>query len=62
MLGALINGVFLLALCFMIFIEAVQRFEAIEEIKQPELVLIVGCVGLVVNLLGLVLFHGMYEK
>lgn len=34
------------------------RFIEIEEIHDPQLILIVGCVGLFVNLIGLLLFHG----
>ncbi|ORY00921.1 cation efflux protein [Basidiobolus meristosporus CBS 931.73] len=63
-LGALINGVFLVALCFSIFLEAIQRFfepqdlaMLLSDVKNPELVLIVGGFGLVVNILGLSLFH-----
>eukprot|EP01137_Pigoraptor_chileana_P032780 Opistho-2@22718 len=57
-LGALINGIFLLALCFSIVIEAIQRFFTIEEIKDPKLVLIVGGVGLFINIIGLFMFSG----
>ncbi|CAG8434586.1 5360_t:CDS:2 [Diversispora eburnea] len=46
-LGALINGVFLLALCFNIVIEAIKRFFVIE----------VGSAGLLSNIIGLLLFH-----
>ncbi|KAK9238172.1 cation efflux protein [Lipomyces kononenkoae] len=56
-LGALINGVFLLALCLTIFLEALQRFVEPQVITNPQLVLVVGCAGLVSNLVGLVLFH-----
>ncbi|CAH2352130.1 zinc/cadmium resistance protein [[Candida] railenensis] len=56
-LGALINAVFLLALCFTIVIEAIQRFFQPQEIGSPKLVLIVGIAGLISNGLGLVLFH-----
>ncbi|KAK3054286.1 Zinc resistance conferring protein [Extremus antarcticus] len=56
-LGALINGVFLVALCFTIFLEAIQRFVELEPMTSPQLVLVVGCLGLASNLLGLVLFH-----
>ncbi|XP_055348929.1 uncharacterized protein LOC129595828 [Paramacrobiotus metropolitanus] len=56
-LGALVNAVFLCALCFSIFIEAIQRFTEDVKVENPELVLIVGGVGLAVNLIGLVLFH-----
>lgn len=56
-LGALINAVFLLALCFTIIIEAIQRFVSPPEILLPKLVLGVGIAGLLSNVLGLVLFH-----
>ena len=56
-LGALVNGVFLVALCVTIFLEAIQRFIDPPNISNPKLVLIVGCLGLASNLLGLVLFH-----
>ncbi|CAL4100328.1 unnamed protein product, partial [Meganyctiphanes norvegica] len=56
-MGALINSVFLLALCFSIFVDALQRLYKVEEIENPLLLLIVGCIGVAVNLLGLLLFH-----
>ncbi|KAI9615237.1 hypothetical protein H4Q26_011780 [Puccinia striiformis f. sp. tritici PST-130] len=48
-LGALINGVFLLALCFSIFLEAIQR------VFEP--IVLVGSLGLASNVVGLLLFH-----
>ena len=51
------NGVFLVALCLSIFLEAIQRFVEPQEVSQPKLVLIVGCFGLASNILGLALFH-----
>lgn len=56
-LGALINAVFLIALCFSIMIEALQRLIQPQAIENPKLVLIVGCAGLTSNILGLVIFH-----
>ncbi|KAJ9223922.1 hypothetical protein DTO027B5_501 [Paecilomyces variotii] len=56
-LGALVNGVFLVALCMSIFLEAIQRLVEPQEVKNPKLVCIVGCFGLASNILGLVLFH-----
>lgn len=53
----MINGVFLIALCVSIFLEAIQRFVEPQEVKNAKLVCIVGCFGLVSNILGLVLFH-----
>ena len=57
-LGALINAVFLVALCLSIFIEAIKRMVQPEGIHNPMLVLIVGAAGLVVNLIGMLMFHG----
>lgn len=51
------NGVFLVALCLSIFLEAIQRLVEPQEVKNPKLVCIVGCLGLLSNLLGLLLFH-----
>lgn len=56
-LGALVNGVFLVALCVTIFLDAIQRFVEPQVVSNPMLVLIVGCLGLASNLVGLVLFH-----
>ncbi|KAH0590645.1 hypothetical protein H2248_000775 [Termitomyces sp. 'cryptogamus'] len=56
-LAALINGVFLLALCFSISLEAIERFFSTPEISNPKLVVVVGSLGLASNLLGLFLFH-----
>lgn len=57
-MGALVNAVFLTALCFTIVLEAVERFTEPQEIESPEVVAGVGAAGLLVNLLGLCLFHG----
>lgn len=56
-LGALVNGVFLVALCLSIFLEAIQRFVEPQEVSHPKLVLIVGSFGLASNIIGLFLFH-----
>ncbi|XP_059854221.1 calcium/manganese antiporter SLC30A10 isoform X2 [Delphinus delphis] len=55
--GALGNAVFLTALCFTIFVEAVLRLARPERIDDPELVLIVGALGLAVNVVGLLIFR-----
>nr|XP_032657175.1 zinc transporter 10 [Chelonoidis abingdonii] len=55
--GALSNAVFLTALCFTILVEAVLRLARPERIDGPELVLIVGALGLAVNLVGLLIFQ-----
>ncbi|KAM5453961.1 Zinc resistance conferring protein [Microsporum audouinii] len=56
-LGALINGVFLVALCLSIFLEAINRFVEPQEVQHPKLICIVGGLGLFSNILGLLLFH-----
>lgn len=56
-IAALINGVFLLALCFSIIMESLERFAHVPEIKDPRLVVIVGSVGLGCNIFGIFLFH-----
>ena len=56
MLGPLINSVFLVSLCLTIVIEAIERLFEEKEIKDPNLLLIVGCIGLGINLIGLFVF------
>ncbi|KAL0951089.1 hypothetical protein HGRIS_007827 [Hohenbuehelia grisea] len=56
-LAALVNGVFLLALCFSISLEAIERFFSTPEISNPRLVVVVGSLGLASNIVGLFLFH-----
>ncbi|XP_065488411.1 calcium/manganese antiporter SLC30A10 [Caloenas nicobarica] len=55
--GALCNAVFLTALCFTIFVEAILRLARPEPIDDAQLVLIVGTLGLAVNLVGLLVFQ-----
>ncbi|KAG2468569.1 ZNT10 protein, partial [Polypterus senegalus] len=56
-LGALSNAVFLTALCFTIFVQALMRLVEPQKISDPELVLIVGALGLAINIVGLVIFQ-----
>lgn len=56
-LGALVNAVFLCALCFSILIESIKRFMKPDTIHDPVLILITGGLGLFINLIGLVLFR-----
>ena len=55
-MGALINAVFLYAQCFAIFLQAVKRFLIIEKIEDPKMLLIVGGLGLIINLVGMLIF------
>ncbi|XP_028676084.1 zinc transporter 1a [Erpetoichthys calabaricus] len=57
-MGALVNAVFLTALCFTIILEAIERFTEPHEIEKPLVVIGVGAAGLVINLFGLCMFHG----
>lgn len=56
-MGALVNAIFLTGLCFAILLEAIERFIEPHEMQQPLVVLGVGLAGLLVNVLGLCLFH-----
>ena len=56
-MGALVNGVFLVALCLSIALDAIQRFFEPQIVSDPKLVFAVGCAGLVSNFIGLFLFH-----
>ncbi|XP_026079146.1 zinc transporter 10-like isoform X1 [Carassius auratus] len=55
--GALANAVFLAALCFSVSMESLKRLALPQAIDDPPLVLIVGSLGLAVNVLGLVIFQ-----
>merc|ERR1719506_3663632 len=62
-IGALINSTYLLATCISIVLEAVERFRNLEEVcdtlsKKIDLVMVVGIVGLVINIAGLFIFCG----
>ncbi|KAI0839127.1 cation efflux protein [Hypoxylon sp. FL0890] len=57
-LGAAFNAVFLIALCVSIILEALTRFIEPQEVSNPKLILIVGCCGLVSNLVGFVVLGG----
>jgi Co/Zn/Cd efflux system component len=54
-LGPFTNSVFLVSLCFGITIEAIERLIERRNIDNVRYLLITGCVGLAINLLGLVL-------
>lgn len=63
-LGGLINSVFLVSLCLGMALEAVERLFETREIEDPKLLLIVGLIGLTINIVGLFIFghahsHGL---
>jgi zinc transporter 1 len=57
-LGALVNGVFLITVVMFICLDALERFIEPKVIDRPPLVLIVGGIGLAVNLIGMFMFGG----
>ncbi|PIK37128.1 putative zinc transporter 1-like isoform X2, partial [Apostichopus japonicus] len=60
-LGALVNSVFLISLCFTIVVDSLKRFLQTEPVSNPSIVLIVGSIGFLINLVGLGLLstHGV---
>ncbi|KAF9736846.1 hypothetical protein PMIN03_007261 [Paraphaeosphaeria minitans] len=57
LLGAFFNGVFLLALGLSILLQSIERFIDIKEVEKPAVVLIVGSVGLILNLISGIFLH-----
>jgi zinc transporter 1 len=56
--GAFFNGVFLLALGLSIFLQSIERFFHLEIVTSPKLILIIGGVGLALNILSAAFVHG----
>ncbi|UQC76198.1 cation diffusion facilitator family transporter [Colletotrichum lupini] len=56
-LGAFFNGVFLLALGVSILLQAIERFTQLPNLKDPILILIMGCIGLGLNMIVLGFLH-----
>ncbi|MCI4376826.1 hypothetical protein PGIGA_G00192830 [Pangasianodon gigas] len=56
-LGALANAVFLAAVRFCVSAQALERLAQPEAIDKPELVLVVGSIGLCINVVGLLVFQ-----
>ncbi|KAL8277264.1 hypothetical protein RQP46_010333 [Phenoliferia psychrophenolica] len=57
LVGAFFNVVFLLALALSIFLQSIERFINISPVDQPLLVLIVGGIGLALNLCSALVVH-----
>ncbi|KAL9710914.1 hypothetical protein Ac2012v2_005454 [Leucoagaricus gongylophorus] len=55
--GAFFNGAFLLALALSVFLQSIERFVHIERIEEPFLVLVIGCVGLTLNIISALVVH-----
>lgn len=56
-LGALANAVFLAAVRFSVSAQALERLAEPEGIDKPDIVLIVGSIGLCINVIGLLVFQ-----
>ncbi|RAK95471.1 putative di-, tri-valent inorganic cation transporter [Aspergillus ibericus CBS 121593] len=57
LLGAFFNGVLLFALGISIFLQAIERFVAIQRVENPKLMFIMGAIGLVLNLVSATFLH-----
>jgi zinc transporter 1 len=57
LLGAFFNGAFLLALGLSIGLQSIERFISLQHVENPKLVLIIGSVGLALNLISAVFLH-----
>ncbi|KAI4142227.1 MAG: hypothetical protein L6R39_005030 [Caloplaca ligustica] len=57
LLGAFFNGVFLVALGLSIFLQSIERFVKMQQMENPKQVLIVGCVGLTLNIISALFLH-----
>ncbi|KAK1544092.1 cation diffusion facilitator family transporter [Colletotrichum paranaense] len=61
-LGAFFNGVFLLALGVSILLQAIERFTQLPNLKDPILILIMGCIGLGLNMIVLSFLHEPHHQ
>ncbi|KAI9638045.1 cation efflux protein [Dioszegia hungarica] len=55
--GAFFNASILLALALSIFLQSIERFINVPEVDDPFLIFIVGCVGLALNTLCIMMCH-----
>ncbi|CAF0724626.1 unnamed protein product [Rotaria sordida] len=59
-LGAMVNCILLMSLCFTILVQAVKRLISIEPVERDKLTLyiVVGIIGLAINLMALIILRG----
>ena len=57
LVGAFFNGVFLLGLALSIFLQSIERFFNPENVDNPLAVMILGAVGLVLNIISAAFVH-----
>jgi len=60
-LGAMVNCILLMSLCFTILVQAIKRLIEIEPVDRNKLNLyiIVGVIGLGINLMALIILRGL---
>ena len=56
-LGAMVNCILLISLCFTILVQAIKRLIVIEPVNRDKLnfYIVVGAIGLLINILSLVI-------
>ncbi|EDR02833.1 CDF-like metal transporter [Laccaria bicolor S238N-H82] len=57
LVGAFFNSVFLLALALSIFLQSIERFIHIAPVNSPLMMMVIGCVGLGLNILSAFFAH-----
>ncbi|KAI9370643.1 cation efflux protein [Aspergillus egyptiacus] len=57
-LGAFFNGSLLFALGLSIFLQSIERFITLHQVENPKLMLIVGSIGLGLNIVCAIFLHG----
>jgi zinc transporter 1 len=57
LLGAFFNGVFLLALGVSILLQSLERFINLTHVESPMLIVIIGAIGLVLNIISIAFLH-----
>jgi zinc transporter 1 len=62
-LGAMVNCILLMSLCFTILVQAIKRLITIEPVERSKLTLyiVVGGIGLAINLLGLLILGSLWD-
>nr|XP_019046741.1 hypothetical protein I302_05495 [Kwoniella bestiolae CBS 10118]OCF25671.1 hypothetical protein I302_05495 [Kwoniella bestiolae CBS 10118] len=55
--GAFFNASFLIALALSIFLQSIERFINVEDVDHPLWVMIVGCCGLALNVVSILVVH-----
>ncbi|KAL2866869.1 putative di-, tri-valent inorganic cation transporter [Aspergillus lucknowensis] len=58
-LGAFFNGSLLFALGISIFLQSIERFITLHHVENPKLMLIIGSIGLGLNVICAMFLHGM---